>query len=355
MAEAKLYKDQVVVIQYDDLVADVDLTKSIAQAYGKEGLGIMLVDGIPDLVAKRDRLLPMARTFANLPEDIKEKYVHAESYYARGWSHGKEKMSGGRPDFAKGSYYANPIKDVYTDDAELVKKHPDFYHPNIWPDEDMPEFKPAFKEWGNAVFDVGLLIMRQCDRYVRQCLEDKTGYEELRQFELLKIAHKCQQRLLHYFAVDPAVMAAKAAANAEMDEDGWCGWHNDHGTLTGLPSAIFTDAEGKVVPNPDPEKAGLYIKTPSGESVHLTNFPKEMIAFQIGETAQIMSGGHLRATPHAVRASCLPGAAGISRNQCAVFMDPNYSDGMTPPKQLGKIGSIWDIRRRVFRSLPTAG
>ncbi len=32
----------------------------------------------------------------------------------------------------------------------------------------------------------------------------------------------------------------------EKDADGdWCGWHNDHGLLTGLASAMYFDAEGK--------------------------------------------------------------------------------------------------------------
>ena len=28
-------------------------------------------------------------------------------------------------------------------------------------------------------------------------------------------------------------------------ENDWCGWHNDHGTLTGLASAMYLDQDGK--------------------------------------------------------------------------------------------------------------
>ena len=56
-------------------------------------------------------------------DNIKEKYVHAESNYSFGWSHGKEKMKGGIPDIAKGSYYANPIYDSITDDDKLKKEY----------------------------------------------------------------------------------------------------------------------------------------------------------------------------------------------------------------------------------------
>jgi len=34
------------------------------QAYGSEGLGILLVSGVPDLLELRRRLLPLAQRFA---------------------------------------------------------------------------------------------------------------------------------------------------------------------------------------------------------------------------------------------------------------------------------------------------
>lgn len=56
--------------------------------------------------------------------------------------------------------------------------------------------------------------------------------------------------------------------------------------------------------------------------------PPDMLAFQIGETAQILSGGVLQATPHSVQASPVPG---ISRSQLAVFMEPDAWAPMATP------------------------
>ncbi len=70
-----------------------------------------------------------------LPEEIKKKTEHPESLYSFGWSHGKEKMKEGKPDIAKGSYYANPQYNVPFEDKEIVEKYPAFAHPNIWPGE----------------------------------------------------------------------------------------------------------------------------------------------------------------------------------------------------------------------------
>jgi hypothetical protein len=42
-------------------------------AFSYSGLGILTVVNVPTLVEKRKALLPMARTFAELPEDVKQK------------------------------------------------------------------------------------------------------------------------------------------------------------------------------------------------------------------------------------------------------------------------------------------
>jgi hypothetical protein len=143
----------------------------------------------------------------------------------------------------------------------------------------------------------------------------------------------------------------------------WCGWHNDHGSLTGLTVAMFQDKDGKEVrqlpssisftallcggscelsrsvhdplapppwlcqvPCPD-KKAGLYIRSRAGEIVRVA-LPSDVLAFQIGETAQIHSGGVLQATPHSVQASSAPG---VSRSTLAVFMEPEPHYPMTAP------------------------
>lgn len=61
------------------------------------------------------------------------------------------------------------------------------------------------------------------------------------------------------------------------------------------------------------------------------NIPLDHIGFQIGETAQVHSGGLLQATPHAVRGSAV---AGVSRETFAVFMEPNWYESMNVPEGL---------------------
>ena len=73
---------------------------------------------------KRQRLLPLSRRFANLPSGTKAKYVHPESFYSFGWSHGKEKLAGGRPDVTKGSFYNNPTTNRPFDDEDIIAEFP---------------------------------------------------------------------------------------------------------------------------------------------------------------------------------------------------------------------------------------
>ena len=81
---------------------------------------------------------------------------------------------------------------------------------------------------------------------------------------------------------------------------------------------MYLDNNGNIISNPDPE-SGLYIKSRNGELVH-AKLPQNALAFQVGETAQIHTGGLLQATPHAVR-GC-KGEEKISRETFAIFMEP---------------------------------
>lgn len=274
--------------------------------------------------------------YANLPDSAKEKTVHAESMYSFGWSHGKEMMKAGVPDYSKGSYYANPqYDDPFNSDPELLKRYPSFCHPNIWPSDDLPQLEHAFKAMGQLVVKVGLLVAKQCDTYVKS--RQPSYSPDNRLFDIINTAKTCKARLLHYF---PAPDSA-AATNATVDEDSissWCGWHNDHGSLTGLVPAMYMNSAGEEVPNPDPA-SGLYIRSRTGNLVQV-KVPADHLAFQIGETAQIHSGGVLQATPHCVRAAQGEKASGISRETFAVFMEPMWNERMNAPAALTDLSSV---------------
>ena len=78
--------------------------------------------------------------------------------------------------------------------------------------------------------------------------------------------------------------------------------------------------------SPDPQ-AGLYVKSRQGQ-IHKVVAPPNSLLFQIGETAQIHSGGVLQATPHAVRGANI---AGISRTAFRCIYGTDMDEVMSSP------------------------
>eukprot|EP01088_Endostelium_zonatum_P016378 TRINITY_DN4402_c0_g1_i1.p1 TRINITY_DN4402_c0_g1~~TRINITY_DN4402_c0_g1_i1.p1 ORF type:complete len:387 (+),score=78.07 TRINITY_DN4402_c0_g1_i1:159-1319(+) len=340
-------KDGVVILKYEDLTGGKDLTKSIEEAFGYSGIGLLIVSGIPDLPRYRENLLSLAPVLAELPQDKLEKIIHAPSHYSFGWSHGKEILVPGKYDTFKGSFYANPQYDTPTDDPEMIKNYPEVCLPNIWPKDDLPQLENAFKDLGRLVINVGKLVAKQCDNFVSQNVPSFQPEDHLE--KIITDSRACKARLLHYFAVNEE--------DSERNKESWCGWHNDHGSLTGLCPAIYYTKKNsqnqnsnnensqnenvknennnnsknnfEAVPCPD-ANAGLWVRTRDGKEFKVA-IPADCLGFQIGECSQVNSGGLLRATPHAVQAIRYPESIGISRETFAVFMQPNFDKVMKVP------------------------
>ncbi|KAI8928309.1 hypothetical protein BC831DRAFT_448770 [Entophlyctis helioformis] len=321
----------VVAFEYEDLAnKNANLVDAIKTAFGSDPdcLGVLLVKNVPGLVPMRLRLLRLASLLAALPDDAKERVTHADSHYLTGWSHGREIMNG-KPDFAKGSYYCNPMMDVppLLDDQYLAK-FPEYAQPNIWPKE-LPELREAFMELGQLIVEVGKLVCHHCDKYLLQ------EYPDLpKQFLESAIASSTtiKARLLHYFPISQDDVAVSADGN---NMDSWCGLHVDHSMLTGLTSALYVDeSNGEIrdADRTDPnvaaalEPSGLYIKGRDGAYIQV-KIPQDCLAFQIGEASQVASRNLLLATPHLVRGAAYPN---LARNTFAVFMQPNVDHQLTP-------------------------
>ncbi|CAA2994153.1 PREDICTED: uncharacterized protein LOC104592277 isoform X2 [Olea europaea subsp. europaea] len=251
-----------VTIPYKELKdQNADLSKKIEQGFGPNGLGIISISAVPGYASLRRNLLHLAPRLASLPEEVKRGLEDPNSRYNFGWSHGKEKLESGKPDLLKGSFYANPVFDIPTDDVSLIKRYPSYCGRNIWPQDALPELELAFKALGKLILDVGLLLAYHCDGYVSEGL--KHDDEGLQRILLRSRCHK--GRLLYYF---PALQSGCAEDGNAMSS--WCGWHTDHGSLTGLTCSMFM-RDGVELPCHD-SAAGLYVKTRSSEIVKVYFF-----------------------------------------------------------------------------------
>ncbi|CAL5443109.1 unnamed protein product [Camellia sinensis] len=216
-------------------------------------------------------------------------------------------------DILKGSFYANPIFDTPTTDESLVQRYPSYCGSNIWPDRALPELEVAFKALGKLILDVGLMVAYHCDRYARRRERVAAEYnsrggmkmhedEGLEQILLRSRCHK--------------VFIPKMVSLCHLGVGG---------TLIMVPSQRLTRGmfmrDAVELPCPD-SAAGLYIKTRNDQIVKVV-FGEDEIAYQIGETTEILSRGHLCATPHCVRAPKGEEASGIERSTFALFMQPD--------------------------------
>lgn len=304
----------IICVTYSDLEdKNADISKELEAGFGPGGLGIVAVSSVPRYTILRQQLLFLAERLAILPEPVRQSLEDPASRYSFGWSHGKETLESGQLDVLKGSFYANPLMDRPTCSEELMQRYPSYCRPNLWPCTDLPELEPAFKELGKLIIDVGFLLAFHCGKYVSS-KDPHNGRGSLEELLENSLCHK--GRLLHYFSPSTSVIRDKSE-----NISSWCGWHTDHGSLTGLTCAMYMK-NGREISCPD-SNAGLYVKTRNGETLKVS-FKEDQIAYQMGEATEFLSKGLFQATPHCVRAAQGVDAAGVVRNTFAVFMQPHW-------------------------------
>jgi isopenicillin N synthase-like dioxygenase len=351
-----MLKMELVIIDYQDLVPSSNLASSsgtetrssssplpqhIESAFGPHGLGIIAIRHVPGLEQAKQDLFPMAHTLAHLPNDYLEEHLTDEaSLYNVGWSRGKEMLNGGQPDHSKGSFYYCPTSDTPGSHEERTK-YPLSYPTNKWlppPQHDqeivLPGFELAAKRLGTLLKEVVVHLARHLDAY---CEERVSGYPANTLHDALQDTPKVKARLLYYYPQKHET-TTDAATTAP-----WIGWHHDSGFLTALAGEWYVnDHTGNVITDLEhvPPGAGLYVATTSNggtiEEHHIV-LPPDCMAVQIGECTQIISGGVLVATPHAV-ISGVPSTTATSINDVAVarislacFVDTPPSYRLSPP------------------------
>ncbi|KAI8903005.1 hypothetical protein BC833DRAFT_6639 [Globomyces pollinis-pini] len=320
-----------VTLDYNDLInPNADLFDQIEEAFGNKpgALGACFVKNVPNLKDLRAKVLNCGSQLAGLNESELHEMVHPQSSFCFGWSHGKEVMNG-KPDYAKGSFYFNPVTDVPPiDDPDFKIDYPTYGYPNIWP-KSLPHMRERCMDLGQLIIHVGHYVALHCDKYLLRKFPDLPE-NFLQNMIDHSLTHKA--RLLHYFPISEAEIETTPTGE---NLDSWCGLHIDHSVITGLTSAMFVDESADGFPEVDRSNpnvaealkdAGLYIKN-KGEEFTRVKIPADCLAFQIGEAAQVASRKALIATPHLVRGAAYPDMA---RNTLAVFMQPNVNHELKP-------------------------
>lgn len=345
----KFSSNNLIKIKYSDLInpnnPETFLFDAISKAYNKDGLGIMVIEQVPGILQKKQKIFELNHKLVNLPESELKKVEKPELNYTLGWSYGKEFL-GSKPDLLKASYYAT---------LKPLNSPKDFKDPNIWP-EPLPELNATFNAVGEAIRDIGFVILSNIDKYIKK---HYASYS-LNYPSIIADSNQNTGRMLYYF---PRINLKKNYSNKSngndkdkdknedsefsSSENNWCEWHNDHGSLTGLLSASYFNEDGSEAKSLNLTKTGLFVQNRYGEIIRMAYGPEDL-AFQLGETLQIHSGGLLHATPHAVKFMD-DAPESIARTTFALFMEPSKDFKLSLPKETVKN----DINTRsIYKFIP---
>ncbi|KIV96862.1 hypothetical protein PV10_00677 [Exophiala mesophila] len=369
-------------ISLNSLLSDSIPFSTLEAAFGPTSLGILVVTDLPKTFPQlRSTVLSNSSRLAALAPEKLESLTDEKAKYLVGWSHGKETLRPGVVDDKKGSFYINcafaskgqsngtnteteSSDDAHQNDLTQFPDFPEYTAPSLWPAEgDIPGFRDSAEELISLIIDVAVLVARACDRYAEAEID---GYEPGYLERVVRGSRTSKARLLHYFPDDSDGQEETEVDKIDGDEgkdqkfnDTWCTTHLDHGCLTGLTSAMFLDENSEeyqlsssssstpssptststassllsplpeLPTSPDPT-SGLYIHSRNGDIVKVA-IPRDSLAFQTGETLQLMTKGKFKAVPHFVKGVEAKNLVEnkkrrIARNTLAVFTQPNLAD-----------------------------
>eukprot|EP00250_Pteridium_aquilinum_P004027 c14278_g1_i1 orf=56-1402(-) len=343
-------------------------------ALGPAGCGLLAVRGVPNLLSSRQALLPLARFLALLSplqrsDILKEHGLGTDvsfkdpdrlvSSFAAQLSFG-QKQEHTQVASRDGAATALERKDTHS--------NPPHYQVNNWlAEKGLHELGSHFRQLGEAMVEVGLLMARICDMAI----------PGIKLEEAILEASTAKGRLIHYHSlVDRLLLRdilSKTGSKARNEtksnqfkrdsmmneafscKDLWQQWHFDYGIFTVLTVPMFMSicdmdisclesavdnflyAELKsslLVENAESDALsrhiGLKVLNSGNGCVEFVNVPADCLIIQVGEAAQILTGGKLRATAHCV---CRPSErSDISRETFVVFLQPAWNKRLILPK-----------------------
>jgi isopenicillin N synthase-like dioxygenase len=232
-----------------------EAARRFGDSFRRTGFAVVEGHGIPpETIAAASSA---ARAFFALPEEVKRRYHQPGGGGQRGYTpFGIET--------AKGAQLSD-LKEFWHVARDLPAGHrfAPIMAPNIWPDDSLPEFRPALRALFQALETAGLRILKaiavhlgQPETFFVDPVEDGNSI----------------LRLLHYPPVPPDADAVRAGA------------HEDINVITLLLGA---------------EEAGLQLLSRAGEWLEVPA-PEGCLVVNVGDMLQRQTGGQLPSTTHRV-------------------------------------------------------
>ena len=239
-------------------LVDTDLPKAadrLGDSFRRTGFAVIEGHGIPEqLIADA---WDAGKAFFALPDDVKRRYHVAGGAGQRGYTpFGIET--------AKGASLSD-LKEFWHVGRDLPAGHrfADIMAPNLWPDSDLPQFRPALQALFAALEGAGRRVLRAIAVHLGQMADF---------FDSPVADGNSILRLLHYPPVPAEADAVRAGA------------HEDINVITLLLGA---------------EEAGLQLLSRNGEWLEVPAPPGSLVV-NVGDMLERQTGGQLPSTTHRV-------------------------------------------------------
>lgn len=245
------------VVDLKSFKTDAQLAQALGEAFTQVGFVLVTNHNLSPVLL--DKAYSAARRLFALPDERLRRY--------------ETPLNGRQTGFA--SFGAEQAKNKKIGDLKrywMVRRQLPLEHPrrsslsfveNIWPVEEVPEFRPAMLRLFDSLDALGNQVLSLLSIYL--------GYEK---GFLPDVARDGETvlRVLHYPPIAPGAEGVRSAA------------HEDINLITLLPAATAR---------------GLQVKNAQGDWIDVQNEP-DAIVVNIADMLQILCGGRLRSTTHQV-------------------------------------------------------
>ncbi|XP_068635101.1 uncharacterized protein [Aristolochia californica] len=356
------------------------ISRTVMETLGPSGPGLLSITGIPNASILRGRLLPLARKLALLSYEDCRRVLKVHKL---GTDVPLKNLDRSVSSFALQLKYAREPSQEYVsnDSSENNKKEHDNGDGDGSQESHCDEFRnlgDMFEELGFCMMELGLRLAQLCDKAIggheleQSILESCTAKGRLIHYHssfdnhILKEARRAKgskrgsttnlSPLMDYLPVQETNSEGKVKNGSRTCKTSashlWQQWHYDYGIFTVLTTPMFLssikDNDGvyhsteRLMDRQDGHSY-LQIFCPSKNKIFMVQPSPGSFIVQIGESADILSKGKLRATLHSV---CRPVTqVTLSRETFVVFLQPAW----------GKVFSTSDYPLRAQERLTLSG
>ncbi|CAM8942859.1 unnamed protein product [Rhodiola kirilowii] len=352
------------------------ISSTIMKTLGPTGQGLLSITGVPNSSILRSKMLPLARNLALINHDDRKRILKEHRLGSDVPLKSLDRFVSSFGMKLEYSLGKDGLQNERSPKGDLNVKLEQVFAGKER--DEFEDFGETLEQLGQVMVDIGIRLARVCDRAI--------GGQELEQS--LKESSTAKGRLIHYHStLDNLIMKENEAGRRKVttkvcpkhdrkrgpcdppppasetwqlntnqteadlmtcQSNLWQQWHYDYGIFTILTDPLFISSCGSV--QTPKERNGIAtfdehkVESPVGHTclqvldtymdkqVSVKSSPESFI-IQVGESADILSKGKLRATLHSVSRPRKVG--NVSRETFVVFLQPAWSKIFTPQNDSG--------------------